>query len=131
MLVVDDHQDTAATLARLLTRRGYEVRRAASVSSALEAARTFSFDVLVTDIGLPDGTGIQLLQSLRQTPRNQTLRGLALSGFGMEEDVERSKRAGFSDHLTKPVDFALLHLRLSEIGAELRPSPVPTPAPNP
>ena len=58
-------------------------------------------------------------------PRTKALRGLALSGFGMEEDVERSKRAGFSDHLTKPVDFALLHRRLSEIGAELRPIRTP------
>lgn len=115
LLVVDDHHDTAVTLGRLLVRRGYDVSSAGSVAGALDAAKSHSFDVLVTDIGLPDGTGVELFQALRALPGNEDLRGFALSGFGMDEDIARSKAAGFSHHITKPVDFVLLHRLLSEI----------------
>jgi PAS domain S-box-containing protein len=119
IMLVEDHQDTAATLLRLLSRRGYEVQSASSVTSALELARSFTFDVLVSDIGLPDGTGVDLLRKLREVPRMASIPGVALSGFGMDEDIARSKDAGFTDHLTKPVDFALLQQCLTRIGQQL------------
>jgi PAS domain S-box-containing protein len=119
LLLVEDHQDTAATLLRLLARRGFEVRSAGSVSSALELAKTFEFDVLVSDIGLPDGTGVDLLRRLRELPGKDKLCGIALSGFGMDEDIARSREAGFMQHLTKPVDFALLQQCLTRIGQQL------------
>jgi PAS domain S-box-containing protein len=119
LLLVEDHQDTAATLLRLLARRGYEVRSAGSVSSALELAKTYEFDVLVSDIGLPDGTGVDLLRRLREIPGKDKLCGIALSGFGMDEDIARSREAGFTQHLTKPVDFALLQQCLTRIGQQL------------
>jgi PAS domain S-box-containing protein len=119
IMLVEDHQDTAATLLRLLARRGYEVRSAGSVTSALELSKSYEFDVLVSDIGLPDGTGVDLLRKLREMPNRERLRGVALSGFGMDEDIARSKEAGFADHLTKPVDFALLQQCLTRIGHQL------------
>jgi len=118
LLVVEDHRDTAAALVRLLTRRGYEVRSAETIASALEIANDFDFDVLITDIGLPDGTGHELFEKLKARPRGKALRGLALSGFGMDEDIARSRAAGFTEHLTKPVDFARLQKHLIQIGEE-------------
>ena len=69
-----------------------------------------SFDVLVTDIGLPDGNGYQLMRAARQS---QSLRGIAISGFGMEEDVQRSMEAGFEHHLIKPIDAQQLEALLT------------------
>jgi PAS domain S-box-containing protein len=119
LMLVEDHQDTAATLLRLLARRGYEVKSAGSVASALDLAKTFDFDVLVSDIGLPDGTGVDLLRKLREMPGKEKLCGIALSGFGMDEDIARSREAGFTQHLTKPVDFAQLQQCLMRIGQQL------------
>jgi signal transduction histidine kinase len=101
VLLVEDHQDTCRLMARLLRGSGYHVATADSVSSALETAGTDRFDVLVSDIGLPDGSGFDLM---RQLLARQPIKGVALSGFGMEEDVRRSKEAGFAEHLIKPVD---------------------------
>ena len=119
LLVVEDHADTATTLLRLLSRYGYKVQAADSMKVALEAAQNSTFDVIVTDIGLPDGNGVDLFQKIKEQDVGRPLRGIALSGFGTEEDVARSKAAGFDDHLTKPVDFNLLHRRLSQIGQEI------------
>ncbi len=118
LLVVDDHRDTVVTLRALLLRRGYEVRSAESVTSALEAAEGFPFDVLVTDIGLPDGSGVNLFERLREKPAHSAIRGVAVSGFGMDEDIERSKGAGFAEHLTKPIDFSLLERCLARMACE-------------
>jgi CheY-like chemotaxis protein len=119
LLVVEDHTDTASMLRRLLLRRGYEVRSAESIESALKVAEEFEFDVLVSDIGLPDGTGMDLIRQLASTANDRPIRGIALSGYGMHEDLERSKAAGFTDHLTKPVDFSVLDRALARIGQEL------------
>jgi len=117
LLVVEDHQDTAFALHHLLVRRGYEVKVAHTVAQALEVAEEFDFDILITDIGLPDGNGIELFESLKQR-RQGVLHGIALSGFGMEEDLSRSSRVGFAAHLTKPVSFAQLHGCLVKISEE-------------
>lgn len=116
LLVVEDHLDTAVTLCRLLTRRGYSVEAADSCQMALRKADDKKFDVLVTDIGLPDGTGTELFTGLKARPGFENLLGIALSGYGTEEDLARSMKAGFADHLTKPVDFAALHRSLLALG---------------
>jgi len=117
LLLVEDHIDTAETLQRLLARRGYEVRIAGTISDALEIAAHYPFDILVSDIGLPDGRGTDLLQRLRD--RSSTpIRAIAMSGFGMEEDCEKSRRVGFAEHLTKPVEFGALHAAISRLAAE-------------
>jgi len=108
LLVVEDHKDTAATLCRLLIRRGYEVRSADCVEAAKRVAEEFAFDVVVSDIGLPDGTGVELFEYFKAQSRERPIHGIALSGYGMEQDLERSKSAGFVEHLTKPVNFAVL-----------------------
>jgi PAS domain S-box-containing protein len=98
ILLVDDHADTLGTMARMLRRAGHEVTTAASVASALEAATSGSYDLLISDVGLPDGSGVDLMRRLHPLP------GIALTGYGMESDVAKSREAGFLAHLTKPVD---------------------------
>jgi PAS domain S-box-containing protein len=105
ILLVEDHGDTSRALVRLLTSRGYEVQTAGTVASAIEAVERASFDLLLCDIGLPDGTGFELMERVRRSCRTPAL---ALSGFGMEDDIAKSKEAGFEAHLTKPVNFQKL-----------------------
>jgi PAS domain S-box-containing protein len=107
ILLVDDHADTSKVMKVLLERRGYSVTTAADVASALEAATTQKFDLLISDIGLPDGSGHDLMRMLVE--RGIRLKAIALSGFGMEEDIRRSREVGFIEHLTKPVNFGKLH----------------------
>jgi len=114
VLLVDDHQDTADVLSRLLSRQGCEVRTAGSVAQAIEVAANYEFDVLVSDIGLPDGRGTELLDQL-QNRFGRPIRAIAMSGFGMEDDIERSRHAGFAEHLTKPVEFNALQRALARL----------------
>ena len=115
LLLVEDHEDTNRSLSRLLTRQGYEVRAARTMKDALETAREFEFDVLISDMGLPDGTGIQLMAQLSGM---RAIRGIALSGYGMEEDIQRSLGIGYREHLTKPVDIGRLDEVIQRIGRE-------------
>ena len=117
ILVVEDHEATAAVMARLLGRRGHAVQVAHTVQSALAAAAQHPFDLVLSDLGLPDGSGFELMKQLRDL---HGLRGIALSGYGRELDQQRSREAGFLTHLTKPVDLPRLLAALAEIGAELR-----------
>lgn len=112
ILLVEDHPDTRRTLSRLLIRLGHKVSSTDQVDSALKLLDSKRFDALVSDIGLPDRSGYELIALAKQ--RHQ-LKGIALSGFGMEEDVRRSLAAGFDHHLTKPVDFQNLRSVLGEI----------------
>jgi signal transduction histidine kinase len=112
ILLVEDHTDTARAMTTLLNRRGYDVRRAANMAEALKEANNRKFDVLVSDIGLPDGSGLELM---RQLLEKGPVKGIALSGFGMEEDVNRSRQAGFSEHLTKPIDFKQLEAAIARV----------------
>ena len=102
VLLVEDHEDTNRSLTSLLRRRGYFVQAARSVQGALELAANERFDVLVSDIGLPDGSGIDIMQAINS---EHPIFGIALTGFGMEEDVRRSHAVGFHHHLIKPVDL--------------------------
>ena len=112
LLLVEDHEDTNRSLTRMLRRRGYEVHPANDIRSALDIAARKQFDVLVSDIGLPDGSGIDLLKALRA---KRDVFGIALSGYGMEEDIRRSGEAGFSHHLVKPVDLNKLDSIIQEM----------------
>jgi signal transduction histidine kinase len=102
ILLVEDHEDTNRSLTNLLRRRGYKVQSADSIRSALQCAASHSFDLLISDIGLPDGTGIELMERLGS---GHSLVGIALTGFGMEDDIRRSRDVGFCEHLVKPVDL--------------------------
>ncbi len=112
LLLVEDHQDTNQSLTRMLRRRGYEVHPAFDVRSGLDLAASQEFDVLVSDIGLPDGSGTELFRTLRA---QRQIFGIALSGYGMEEDICRSRDVGFSHHLVKPVDLNKLDSLIQEI----------------
>jgi PAS domain S-box-containing protein len=117
ILLVEDHDDTRRVLARLLTHFGHTVTLAASVEEALEAFRAQPFDAILSDIGLPDGTGYDVISKAKQI--HDDVRGIALTGFGMSEDVRRSKEAGFEFHLTKPVDAAELRSVLRKLNLKL------------
>jgi PAS domain S-box-containing protein len=107
VLLVEDHEATRKVLTQLLTRSGHQVSAAASVAEAIAVMDGVDgFDVVVSDVGLPDGSGLDLLPQLRQ--RSQNLPGIALSGYGMEEDIQRSRAAGFAAHLVKPIKFQQL-----------------------
>ncbi len=112
LLVIEDHEPTLEVLSRLLRRHRHDVLTASSVESALVIAATHSFDLVITDIGLPDGNGIDLMQQLT---KNYGLRGIALSGYGMAADHAKIKEAGFLAHLVKPINFDQLHRVLQEI----------------
>lgn len=114
ILLVEDHEDTNRSLTQLLRRRGYQVKAAHNIARAVEVAAENEFDVLVSDIGLPDGTGVDLMQRLRET---RPVFGIALTGFGMEEDIRRSHDGGFEHHLIKPVDLNRLDSLIQEHSA--------------
>jgi len=105
ILLVEDHEQTAKALRRLLANLGYVVEWRASVADALEAAAGMPFDLVLSDIGLPDGSGLELMRALRERHR---LSGIALSGYGMEQDLAASAAAGFLEHLVKPISKDLL-----------------------
>jgi CheY-like chemotaxis protein len=113
VLLVEDHEDTNRSLTQLLRRRGYQVQAVQSMQSALEAAAKDEFDVLVSDIGLPDGSGIELMEKLQSV---HPIAGIALTGFGMEEDLRKSQEVGFNHHLVKPVDLNRLDALLQQLG---------------
>ena len=113
IVFVEDHVDTRQVLGRLLKRCGHEVLIAGNVHDATELLRRHAVDVVLSDIGLPDGTGHDVIAAAKQI---QDVTGIALTGFGMVEDVRRCKEAGFDFHLTKPVDFAELRALLQKIG---------------
>lgn len=105
VLVVEDHASTLQALCGLLERDGHHVVPAATITEALAAAGLEKFDLLISDLGLPDGTGIELRTKLRGA---HGFKSIALSGYGMEEDLARSRAAGFDSHLVKPVSIVAL-----------------------
>jgi PAS domain S-box-containing protein len=114
VLLVEDHQDTLRVMGKMLKAMGCTVIPAASVREAVELAETEPFDVLVSDIGLPDGSGVDIIQRL-QAKQKTAIKAIALSGFGQPEDLLRSRDAGFMDHLVKPIDFHRLETLLKQV----------------
>lgn len=112
ILLVEDHVNTRDVMARLLGKKGHEVKTAESVQSALALAAENAFDLIISDLGLPDGSGLELMPQLKS---RYGLKGIAVSGFGRAEDVRNSQSAGFSAHLVKPVDFGQLEAALREL----------------
>ncbi len=112
VLLVEDHLDTRKVMVRLLRSFGCSVIEASSVAEALAAGRREEFDLLLSDIGLPDGTGMQIMRELR-TMKN--IKGIAVSGFGQDEDLARSREAGFETHLIKPVNMQTLRETIMKV----------------
>jgi CheY-like chemotaxis protein len=107
ILLVEDHEDSNRSLTNLLQRRGYHVQSALNFQSALDLSEKEEFDVLISDLALPDGSGIDLMQRLQS---EHPLLGIALTGFGMEDDIRKGREAGFRHHLVKPIDLNKLDL---------------------
>jgi CheY-like chemotaxis protein len=116
LLLVEDHAPTLQVMSALLTRSGFAVVTARNTVEALAAAATNKFNLVISDLGLPDGSGIHLMEKLRDM---YGLRGLAISGYGMEEDIARSYQAGFVEHLIKPVSVAELRRVLAKLAIEI------------
>jgi PAS domain S-box-containing protein len=114
ILLVEDHADTRRTLSRLLSHFGHDISVADSTRTALDIVKAKQFDVILSDIGLPDGSGYDVIS---QAKRNQRVKGVALTGFGSEADIRRGQEAGFDFHLVKPVDFHELRSVLDQVGA--------------
>jgi len=85
----------------MLQRRGYDITVAHNADQALQKAEAENFDLLISDIGLPDRSGYELMRELS----GKGLPGIALSGFGSEHDISKARAAGFAEHLTKPINF--------------------------
>ena len=112
VLLVEDNKDTLDYLTLILQQRNFKVVPVNRVSTALAAAGKAHFDLLISDIQLPDGTGLELMHGLGG---GQTLPGIAMSGFGSEEDLRDSERAGFAEHLTKPIDLNRLESAIRRV----------------
>jgi signal transduction histidine kinase/ActR/RegA family two-component response regulator len=122
ILLVEDHADTAEAMADLLGLLGHDVRVAGGVRAALaaaaEAVHSQGLDLLISDLGLPDGSGLDIMRELAPSG----LPGIALSGYGMEDDVRRSLEAGFRRHLTKPVGLQALEAAIRQVLRQEAPS---------
>ncbi len=113
ILMVEDPHDTRTSMERLLRRAGHDVTATESAAEALQAAATEEFDLVISDLGLPDQSGIELMRQLRDL---HGLQGIAVSGYGMEDDVVRSRDAGFVYHLTKPIHMETLRQVILQFG---------------
>ncbi len=123
VLIVEDDPDTGAALRLLLDDAGFDVRAAQSIATAVEVFRDRPADVLVTDVGLPDGSGLDLLAALK--PLHPRLVAIVLSGYGMERDVERSRALGFAEHFAKPVNPVRLITTLDALARTVSSAPEP------
>ena len=114
ILLVEDHQDTRHTLSRLLTHFGHQVVSADNIQKALEILASGPIDVLLCDIGLPDGTGYEVIS---RAGEKRPTKAVAITGFGTEDDIRRSREAGFDLHLVKPIDLHQLQTVLDKVEA--------------
>jgi PAS domain S-box-containing protein len=117
ILIVDDTQDSLDMLHFLLSGEGASVKTAASGAAGLAIANEADFDLVISDISMPEMDGYEFLQALRTNPRHVKVPAIALTGFGREEDIARTRQAGFTTHLTKPLDFDNL-LQLARLTIE-------------
>jgi signal transduction histidine kinase/CheY-like chemotaxis protein len=118
ILVVDDNQNAATWLARLLQVTGNETHTAYDGVEAVEAALTFRPDVVLLDIGLPKLNGYEAARKIREQPWGKRMVLVALTGWGQEDDRQKSREAGFNGHMVKPVDHAELMKLLASLSSE-------------
>jgi CheY-like chemotaxis protein len=113
LLLVEDHEPTRIGLRKLLESRNFNVKCAATVAEAWSLLDGHFFDLLISDIGLPDGDGYLLMRELRD---GHGMKGIAITGYGLEDDIKLSEEAGFSAHILKPVSARLLDETLAKLG---------------
>jgi CheY-like chemotaxis protein len=110
--VVENHQDTLDAIRMFLEAQGHTVHAATDMTSALKNAPSAKFDVLISDIGLPDGDGWELL---RRLSAEMPVKAIAMSGYGMRADLEKSRAAGFEAHIIKPFGPADLEQAVNKV----------------
>ena len=123
LLLVEDHDDTRKVLARLLNRRGYKVEAARNAQEARSLSSERTFDLIISDIALPDASGCDLLKELGTKHK---LRGIAMSGFGSDTDLAQSRAAGFLEHLVKPIDARALDTAIQRVVEKSRLAGTPS-----
>lgn len=118
VLLVEDDEPTQRTLSLLLARVGYEVMAAGTIANALDLAKSSDFDCVIADIGLPDGSGLELMRALlaHGTASGIAVNGIALTGITDPHKIEECRQAGFKLHVAKPVNFDHLQSILSGMG---------------
>jgi len=117
VLIVDDNEDAANSLALLLKLGGHETASVYTAVDALRHASVFRPDVVLLDIGLPGMDGYEVAQKMRELPGLRDIRLVAVTGYGRSDDRLRAREAGFDDHMTKPVDYAVLERTLAGLRA--------------
>jgi two-component system CheB/CheR fusion protein len=117
VLVIDDSPDTLELLLTVFEQKGSQVITAASAEEALRVAAEHTPSFIISDIGMPGMDGYQLLAALRRLPRLAHVPAVAISGYAMEEDRERALRAGFAEHLPKPIDIDHLFALIQKLTA--------------
>jgi PAS domain S-box-containing protein len=127
VLIIEDNADAAETLAELLTLQGHSVRISASGRQGIAALERWTPDVILCDVGLPDITGYQVVESVRQVAEGRPPFSVALTGYALPEDVQRARAAGFDAHLPKPPSLEQLRNLLNEAAAT-RGWPITPPA---
>jgi CheY-like chemotaxis protein/two-component sensor histidine kinase len=121
ILFVDDNADTAFVLSKFLTASGHVVKTAGSAAAALELASKEPFDIIVSDIGLPDVNGYELMKRIRAF---YPIQGIAMSGYGMEDDLRKSREAGFSDHIVKPASLSQIERSIHRLRRSVVEKPI-------
>jgi CheY-like chemotaxis protein len=117
VLIVDDNEDAANSLALILQLSGHQTASVYSAVDALQRAAAFRPDVVLLDIGLPGMDGYEVAQKMRELPGLRDIRLVAVTGYGRSDDRLRARDAGFDDHLTKPVEYAVLERTLTGLRA--------------
>src|SRR3978361_317031 len=117
VLIVDDNEDAANSLALILELGGHQTASVYTAVDALQRAAAFRPEVVLLDIGLPGMDGYEVAQKMRELPGLRDIRLVAVTGYGRSDDRIRARDAGFDDHLTKPVEFAVLERTLAGISA--------------
>lgn len=112
LLLVEDHVDSAELLAEMLSAHGHRVSVATTASAAFALASEQEFDVIVSDVGLPDASGYELMERIRA---QKPVKGIAVTGSSRPGDVQRGRDAGFSMHLVKPVSLLKLEAALEQV----------------
>ncbi len=113
ILVVEDEEASRRLMARLLRSLGHDVSTAGTIAEAKETAAAEVYELIVSDIGLPDGSGLDLMRWI--VKQRGSVPAIALTGYGMEEDIVRSREAGFTAHMTKPIDFRKLEAMIRQV----------------
>ena len=119
VLLVDDQPDLLSMLDLMMQRRQYEVRTCQSAGEALKAATEFAPHVVVSDIGMPEMDGYEMMQAMRDQPQFGSFRSIALTGYDLQLDGDRAKRAGYDAHMAKPIEFDQLFEMIENLASEM------------